>query len=54
MKGDDMTSPREQVNDWNRRIIEEFRAHGGRVGGPFVGATLLLLHTVGAEAAKSE
>ena len=34
--------------DWNRQIIEEFRANAGRVGGPFEGAPLLLLHTIGA------
>jgi deazaflavin-dependent oxidoreductase (nitroreductase family) len=34
--------------DFNTRIIEEFRANGGRVGAPFAGATLLLLHTDGA------
>jgi len=34
--------------DWNSKIIEEFRAHDGKVGGPFEGAPLLLLHTVGA------
>lgn len=28
--------------------VEEFRANHGRVGGPFAGAPLLLLHTVGA------
>lgn len=37
-----------EVNDWNARIIEEFRANGGRVGGQFEGAPLLLLHTTGA------
>ena len=36
------------VNDWNARIIEEFRANGGRVGGQFEGAPMLLLHTTGA------
>lgn len=36
------------VNDWNARIIEEFRANGGRVGGQFEGAPILLLHTTGA------
>ncbi|RXS86054.1 nitroreductase family deazaflavin-dependent oxidoreductase [Streptomyces sp. TM32] len=36
------------TNDFNRRIIEEFRAHGGRVGGPFEGGRLLLLTTTGA------
>ncbi|MBV8217090.1 MAG: nitroreductase family deazaflavin-dependent oxidoreductase [Solirubrobacterales bacterium] len=38
------TSP----DDFNARIIEEFRANEGRVGGPFEGGTLLLLHHVGA------
>ncbi|MFD9206150.1 nitroreductase/quinone reductase family protein [Streptomyces sioyaensis] len=36
------------TNDFNRQIIEEFRAHGGRVGGPFEGGRLLLLTTTGA------
>ena len=35
--------------DWNSKIIEEFRANEGKVGGPFEGAPLLLLHTVGAK-----
>ena len=35
--------------DWNRKIIEEFRANHGQVGGPFEGATLLLLTTTGAK-----
>ncbi len=33
--------------DWNTKIIEEFRANQGRVGGNFEGAPLLLLHTKG-------
>jgi deazaflavin-dependent oxidoreductase (nitroreductase family) len=37
------------VNDRNSRIIDEFRANDGRVGGPFEGKTLLLLHTKGAK-----
>lgn len=37
-----------EVNDFNKKIIDEFRANGGRVGGPFEGAPMLLLHTVGA------
>jgi deazaflavin-dependent oxidoreductase (nitroreductase family) len=43
------TSPQ----DFNARIIEEFRANEGRVGGPFEGATLLLLHHVGARSGKN-
>jgi len=35
--------------DWNSRIIEEFRTNQGKVGGPFQGATLLLLHHRGAK-----
>jgi deazaflavin-dependent oxidoreductase (nitroreductase family) len=31
-------------NDWNSKIITEFRANGGKVGGQFAGAPLLLLH----------
>ncbi|MGX1369106.1 deazaflavin-dependent oxidoreductase (nitroreductase family) [Streptomyces canus] len=36
------------VQDFNQRIIEEFRAHHGRVGGPFEGGRLILLTTTGA------
>ena len=37
------------MTDWNSKIIEEFRASNGKVGGPFEGAPLLLLRTVGAK-----
>jgi deazaflavin-dependent oxidoreductase (nitroreductase family) len=37
------------ANDWNTKIIEEFRANDGKVGGQFEGAPLLLLHTTGAK-----
>lgn len=40
------------AQDWNAKIIEEFRTHEGRVGGPFEGAPLLLLHTTGARSAQ--
>ena len=33
----------------NQEIIEEFRANGGKVGGWFEGAPMLLLHTTGAK-----
>jgi len=39
-------------NDWNKAIIEEFRANGGRVGGRFAGMPLLMLHTIGARASS--
>lgn len=35
--------------NWNEAIINEFRANSGKVGGPFAGKTLLLLHTLGAK-----
>lgn len=36
-------------NDFNAKIIEDFRANGGKVGGNFEAATLLLLHHRGAK-----
>ena len=41
-----------EATDWNSRIIAEFRANGGRIGGQFEGAPLLLLHTVGAKSGQ--
>jgi deazaflavin-dependent oxidoreductase (nitroreductase family) len=34
--------------DFNSKIIEEFRASGGKVGGRFAGSDILLLHHTGA------
>ncbi len=39
-------------NDWDCRIIEEFRANGGNVGGQFAGVPLLLLTTTGAKSGE--
>jgi deazaflavin-dependent oxidoreductase (nitroreductase family) len=36
------------ADDFNQRIIEEFRANDGRVGGPLAGTPMLLLHHIGA------
>jgi deazaflavin-dependent oxidoreductase (nitroreductase family) len=36
-----------EVNDWNARVIAEFRANGGKVGGNFEGAPVVLMHHVG-------
>jgi deazaflavin-dependent oxidoreductase (nitroreductase family) len=41
-----------EEQDWNAKIIEEFRANEGRVGGPFEGFPLLLLHTTGAKSGQ--
>jgi deazaflavin-dependent oxidoreductase (nitroreductase family) len=42
------TSPQ----DFNARIIEEFHANDGHVGGMFEDSTLLLLHHVGAKSGQ--
>ena len=33
--------------DWNASVIAEFRANEGRVGGPFEGAPMVLVHHAG-------
>jgi deazaflavin-dependent oxidoreductase (nitroreductase family) len=40
------------VNDFNKQIIDEFRANAGKVGGPFEGVPLVLLHTTGAKSGR--
>ncbi|MFI9385902.1 nitroreductase family deazaflavin-dependent oxidoreductase [Kutzneria sp. NPDC052558] len=37
------------MTDFNTQVIEEFRANGGKVGGNFTGADLILLTTTGAK-----
>ena len=41
------------IKEMNRQIIEEFRANGGKVGGPFAGAPVLLLTTKGAKTGQT-
>jgi len=41
-----------EAEDFNQKIIEEFRANAGKVGGPFEGAPLLLLHSTGAKSGR--
>lgn len=41
------------VQDFNTQTINEFRQNHGKVGGPFEGAPLLLLHTTGARSGKT-
>ena len=40
------------MTDFNQQIINEFRANGGVVGGPFEGATVVLLTTTGARSGQ--
>jgi len=41
------------INDFNKTIIAEFRTNGGKVGGQFANATLLLLTTIGAKSGQA-
>lgn len=40
------------MSDFNDKVIAEFRANHGLVGGSFEGAPLLLLHTIGAKSGQ--
>lgn len=40
------------MSDFNKKVIEEFRANDGKVGGYFANNTLLLLRTTGAKSGK--
>ena len=40
------------MSDFNKRVIQEFRANDGIVGGHFDGIDLLLVHTTGAKSGK--
>jgi deazaflavin-dependent oxidoreductase (nitroreductase family) len=43
----------ETINAFNKTITDEFRANGGKVGGPFENGDLLLLTTTGAKSGQS-
>ncbi|MCB0941919.1 MAG: nitroreductase family deazaflavin-dependent oxidoreductase [Mycobacterium sp.] len=47
-----MDTSKSALDAFNQPIIEEFRANKGVVGGPFEGATLLLLTTTGAKSGE--
>lgn len=38
--------------DWNTKVINEFRANGGKVGGNFEGAPVVLVHHTGRKSGK--
>jgi deazaflavin-dependent oxidoreductase (nitroreductase family) len=42
----------QDVNEWDRQIVAEFRANGGNMSGQFAGAPLLLLTTTGAKSGQ--
>jgi deazaflavin-dependent oxidoreductase (nitroreductase family) len=41
------------MNDFNTKIVDEFRANHGQVGGPFTGAPMLVLTTTGAKSGEA-
>jgi deazaflavin-dependent oxidoreductase (nitroreductase family) len=41
-----------EATDWNSKTIEEFRANEGRVGGPFEGAPMVLVHHRGRKSGR--
>jgi len=43
----------DELKGFNAKVVDEFRANGGKVGGPFEGADLLLLTTTGAKSGQS-
>ena len=43
-----MTTPAD-MNDFNKQVVEEFRANEGKVGNYFEGKNVLLLTTIGAK-----
>ena len=47
-----MDTSKAALDAFNQPIIEEFRANRGVVGGPFEGATLLLLTSTGAKSGE--
>src|ERR1700749_1259788 len=47
-----MESDMSEVSDFNRKVIDEFRANEGKVGGPFEGAPVLLLTSTGAKSGE--
>ncbi|MGW7411593.1 nitroreductase/quinone reductase family protein [Streptomyces sp. NPDC054863] len=46
------STPAAEPFDFNQWVIDEFRAHEGKVGGPFEGGDLLLLTTRGARSGR--
>jgi deazaflavin-dependent oxidoreductase (nitroreductase family) len=39
--------------EFNRKVIDEFHANAGKVGGPFAGAPMVLMHHTGGKSGKA-
>ena len=48
----EQTPDSDSLKAFNQTIVDEFRANGGKVGGPFAGGDLLLLTTTGAKSGR--
>ena len=44
-----MTDAAPEASDFNTKIIDEFRANEGRIGGPLAGTPMILVHHIGAK-----
>jgi deazaflavin-dependent oxidoreductase (nitroreductase family) len=45
--------PVTDFNDFNRKVIDEFRSNEGKVSGPFAGAPMILVNHTGAKSGKA-
>lgn len=52
MSENEQTEPAPNGNDFNAQVIKEFRENGGKVGGMFEGAPMMLLTTTGAKSGQ--
>src|SRR5438552_16557199 len=52
LRGDNRSGGTDRVQNYNRGIIEEFRVNEGRVGGPFAGAPMVLVTSMGANGGR--
>jgi len=48
-----VTSTNNAINEFNGKLIDEFRANGGKVSGMFAKAPLVLLTTTGAKSGRA-
>jgi deazaflavin-dependent oxidoreductase (nitroreductase family) len=53
MSDEDEVYTKQEFEDFNRNLVQEFRANKGKVGGMFEGAPLLLLTTTGARTGQA-
>lgn len=42
----------DDINAWNEKVMADFRANGGNVGGDFTGVPMVIVHHTGAKSGK--